>query len=128
MKIKKILLLFIVSISLMSFIGNVMDDIATAVRSGNPATICKFFIANIDMKLIDKEEVYSKQQAEMILKDFFIKHPVKKYTVAHNWGSNNGSQYAIGTLETAKGKFKTYYAYKASGPKPGVTQFKIENE
>lgn len=105
-----------------------MDDIAAAIRLGNSATVCKYFIANIDLKMIDKEEVYSKQQAEMILKDFFAKHPVKKYTIVHIWGSNNGSQYAIGTLETTKGTFKTYYAYKAIGPKIGVTQFKIENE
>ncbi len=128
MKIKSVIILFALSIVSMSFRIDVIDEIATAVRSGNPKNISKYFIENIEMKMIDKEQVYSKQQAEMILKDFFGKHPVKTFTVAHKSEPKNGSQYVIGQLETTNGKFRTFFLIKTTGDKTLVQQFKIENE
>ncbi len=116
------------SITLVAFRTDVIDDIASAIRSGNPKSISKYFIERIDMKMIDKEDVFSKQQAEMILKDFFDKHVIKSYTVAHKSEAKNGSQYVIGTLDTSNGKFRTYFLIKTTGDKTLVQQFRIENE
>lgn len=128
MKTKITLLLLIVSFS--SFAGgiDIIDGIATAIRSGNPKNISKYFIENIDLKVIDKEDVYSKQQSEMILKDFFGKHPVKSYTVAHKSDPKGGSQYVIGTLETDNGKFRVSFLIKTTGSNTLIQQFRIEAE
>ncbi len=127
MKAKIIAGLFLLVIS-SSFTLDVADDIAGAIRSGNPKNISSYFIDNIDLKVIDQEDVYSKQQAEMILKDFFSKHPVKAYSVAHKSVEKSGSQYVIGTLETTNGKFRTYFLIKTAAGKTLIQQFKIENE
>ena len=128
MKTRTALFLFIFSIASFSFTIDVIDDIAVAIRSGNPKNISKFFIDNIDLKVIEQEDVYSKQQAEMILKDFFNKHAVKSYTVAHKSQPKAGSQYVIGTLETANGKFRTYFLIKTTGTQTLIQQFRIETE
>jgi len=127
MKTKALIILF-VSILSFSFTIDVIDDIASAIRTGNPKNISKYFIENIDLKVIDQEDVYSKQQAEMILKDFFTKHPVKNYTVAHKSQPKNGSQYVVGTLETGNGKFRTYFLLKTTGTETLIQQFRIETE
>jgi hypothetical protein len=105
-----------------------VDDIATAIRSSNPKNISKYFIENIDLKVMEQEDVYSKQQAEMILKDFFSKHPVKTFTIAHRSTPKNGSQYIIGTLDTDKGKFRVYFLNKTTGSETLIQQFRIETE
>ncbi len=128
MKTRSALLLFFFSISAFAFTIDVIDDIAAAIRSGNPKNISKFFIDNIDLKVIEQEDVYSKQQAEMILKDFFTKHTVKTYTVAHKSQPKAGSQYVIGTLETTNGKFRTYFLIKTVGTQTLIQQFRIETE
>ena len=129
MKTKSLIVLFIIAFSAFAFKADVIDDIATAIRSGNPKNISRFFIDNIDLKVIEQEDVYSKQQAEMILKDFFSKHPVKSYTVAHKSESKNGSQFVvIGTLETTNGKFRTYFLIKTAGGQTLIQQFRIEAE
>ena len=127
MKTKAILLL-IVSISFFAFSVDLIDGISNAIRSGNPKNISKYFIENIDLKVIAKEDVYSKEQAEMILKDFFIKHPVKSFTVAHKSEPKGGSQYVIGTLETSNGKFRIYFLIKTTGSNSLIQQFRIETE
>lgn len=127
MKTKAILLL-IISISSFAFAVDIIDGISTAIRSGNPKNISKYFIENIDLKVIAQEDVYSKQQAEMILKDFFTKHPVKSFTVAHKSEPKGGSQYVIGTLETENGKFRIYFLIKTTGSDTLIQQFRIETE
>jgi hypothetical protein len=123
-----VLLIITFIISSFAFRVDVIDDIASSIRTGNPKNISKFFIENIDLKIIEKEDVYSKQQAEMILKDFFSKHPVKSFSVAHKSEPKNGSQYVIGTLETTNGKFRTYFLIKTSGAQTLIQQFRIETE
>lgn len=128
MKTRSAIVLFLISLSAFAFKIDVIDDIATAIRSGNPKNISKFFIDNIDLKVIEQEDVYSKQQAEMILKDFFTKHPVKSYTTAHKSQPKAGSQYVIGTLETLNGKFRTSFLIKTVGTLTLIQQFRIETE
>ena len=127
MKTKAIILL-VISISSLAFMPDIIDGISTAIRSGNPKNISKYFIENIDLKVIAQEDVYSKQQAEMILKDFFTKHPVKSFTVAHKSEPKAGSQYVIGTLETENGKFRIYFLIKTTGSETLIQQFRIETE
>jgi hypothetical protein len=126
MKTKAILLFVMLSFSSMANVLDVIDNIASAIRSGNPKNISVYFIDNIDLKVINQEDVYSKQQAEMILKDFFSKHTVKSYNVAHKSEPKNGSQYVIGTLETTNGKFRIYFLIKTTGSETLIQQFRIE--
>jgi hypothetical protein len=128
MKTKSIIALILIAVASMSFTLDVIDDIAAAIRTGNPKNISKYFIENVDLKVIAQEDVYSKQQAEMILKDFFAKHAVKTFTVAHKSQPKNGSQYVIGNLETSNGKFRTYFLIKTTGNQTLIQQFKIETE
>ena len=104
------------------------DDIAAAIRSGNIQEISIFLSDKVDLKIIDKEDVYSKTQAELIIKDFFEKHVVKSFTISHKSAVNNGSLYAIGTLETSSGKYRTYFLLKIIGEKTVIQQFRIEVE
>jgi hypothetical protein len=104
------------------------ENIAAALKTGNSKEIAKHFGANINLKIINQEDIYSKNQAEMILKDFFTKNPVKNYTAKHNGTSKNGAQYTIGTLSTANGNFRTYYFIKKISDGVQIQEFRIENE
>lgn len=104
------------------------ENIAAAIKSGNSKDIARHFGANVNLKIINQEDIYSKNQAEMILKDFFAKNPVKNYTAKHNGTSKNGAQYTIGTLNTANGNFRTYYFIKKNPDGVQIQEFRIENE
>ena len=120
-------LLFIAFFSSL-YANDITEDIAAAIRVGNSKNISKYFIENVDLKVIDQEDVYSKQQAEMILKSFFAKYPAKAFSVIHKSTPKNGSQYIIGTLETLNGRFRIYFLLKSSGGETLVQQFRIEPE
>lgn len=111
-----------------SFTNELPDAIIAAIRLGNSVEIAKYFIDEVDIKIINIEGIYKKAQAELMLKDFFEKQPVKSFTIAHKSPFNGGSMYLIGTLETSKGKYRTYFLLKAQKEKTFIQQFRIETE
>lgn len=127
MKIK--LFILTVATSFFSFIiGDIVTDIAAVIKTANSKEISKFFADNVDLKILEHEDTYSKSQAELIIKDFFIKHPVKTFTLSHQSAAKGDSQYAIGSLVTSSGKFRVYYLLKKTGDKHLIQQFRIETE
>ena len=68
--------------------GGVLEDIATALKTGNSKSLALHFGSTVDMTILEKEDVYSKAQAEIILKQFFAKHQPKSFKIMH--------QFAIG--------------------------------
>jgi hypothetical protein len=108
--------------------ADVAEDIASLFRTGNSKELSKYFEASVDLKILDKEDVYSKAQAELILKDFFAKHTPKSFSLVHNGLSKNGAKFAIGSLVTSSGTFKTYYLLKKTGEQFTIQQLRIETE
>jgi hypothetical protein len=107
--------------------GEPYDNINMAIRSGNAKEISKFFSTSVNLKIFDKEDVYSKTQAELILKDFFTKNTVKSYAMLHQGNSKNGAQYLIGKLETSTGVYRTYvYIKKEAGNNFFIQELRIE--
>ncbi len=107
---------------------NISDDIAAAFRSGEAKQVSKYMGENVDIVIGDKEEVYSRSQAELILKDFFSKNAPKSFNVVHNGVSKNGSKFAIGKLVTGKGSFKVTWFIKKENTAFFIHQLRIEPE
>ena len=108
---------------------DISDDVAAAIKTGNSGNVAKFFSTNVDLKILDKEDVYSKTQAELILKDFFAKNMVKSFTIIHKGTSKNGDQFAIGTYESNSGKkFRTYFLFKKEGSGLTIQQLRFETQ
>jgi len=91
--------------------ADVFDDIGTALT------------------IFNQEEVYSKAQAEMVLKDFFSKNAPKSFTIIHKGVSKEGARYAIGTLTTTQGQnIRTYFFVKESGGNSSIQELRFEKE
>jgi hypothetical protein len=67
-----------------------------ALKAGNAKELVKTFNTSVDMNLDGEVNTYSKAQAEFVLKDFFKKHPISDFSIAHTGSSKGGLQFAIG--------------------------------
>ncbi len=103
-----------------------IDEIVTALKNGNATQIAKYFDNTVEITLPDKSNSYSKNQAEVIIRDFFSIHPVKGFEILHK-GENAGSQYCIGTLSTKNGSFRTTVYMKQKGDKQVLQEIRFEN-
>lgn len=85
-----------------------LDDVINALRKGNATELAKYVDTNLEISLPAKTDSYSRQQAIVILQDFFSNNGVKNFEVVHR-GDNGGSQFCIGTLMTKSGNFRTTF-------------------
>ncbi|MGZ3885037.1 MAG: DUF4783 domain-containing protein [Bacteroidia bacterium] len=120
----KLLVSIVFFISTFFSIFDVTDDVVTAVKQGKSSELVKFFDEKISLKLLEQEDLLSKQQAEANIKYFFEKHPVKNFTVSHSSNVNTNVQFLTGSLETANGKYRVSVLLRRNL----VSQFRIENE
>ncbi|MBI5218452.1 MAG: DUF4783 domain-containing protein [Bacteroidia bacterium] len=123
------IILFIVSVSTAEQITttNIPEEIVTAIKTGNAKELAKFFNQNIELVIQNQEDVYSKAQAELIIKDFFSKNTPSDFTILHQ-GGKEGARYAIGSVKTANGNFRIYFLLKMKNYQPLIHQLKIEKE
>lgn len=105
----------------------VPEVIINAIKTGNAKELAKFFNQNIELVILTEENVYSKTQAELILKDFFSKNTPSEFTILHQ-GGKEGAQYAIGSVKTSSGNFRIYFLLKYKNDQPFIHQLKIEKE
>ncbi|MDG1476373.1 MAG: DUF4783 domain-containing protein [Vicingaceae bacterium] len=102
------------------------EKLNKALGSGDANTIAEYFGSSVDFSIPNNEGVYSKTQAKLILKTFFLKNKPTGFSVVHNGDSKNNSHYSIGNLTTTKGNFRTYILYKEVDKKVTILELKIE--
>ena len=102
-----------------------VDDIISALRNGNATELGKYMDANIELALPTKTDNYSRQQAIVILQDFFSSNVVKGFEEKHR-GDNGGSQFCIGTLVTRSGSFRTTFFMTEKNGKQFIKELRFQ--
>ncbi|HXS35782.1 MAG TPA: DUF4783 domain-containing protein [Flavipsychrobacter sp.] len=90
-----------------------VEDIVSAMRNSNTATIAKYFDNIVPITINNTQSIYSRTQAEMVLKDFFNKNMPKDLTIINSGAPNNTSKFAIGDITTSGGKYSVYILLRA---------------
>ncbi len=104
------------------------DNISNAIKSGDASSIASAFEANVEITIKDSQNSYSKNQAEMVLKNFFSTHPPKAFSIVHQGTSPEGSKYFIGNLSTSTGNYRTYVYSKATAGKLAIQEIRFEEQ
>ena len=123
---KKLLILISAFFFLVSFqTSKNIDEVITSIKSGNSTQLSSYFDNTIEITLPEKSNNYSKNQAEIVMRDFFALHQVRNFEVLHK-GENVGSQYCIGTLTTKNGVFRTTVYLKQKGDRQLLQEIRFE--
>jgi len=107
---------------------DITNNIAAAINSGDAKKLATYFNSSIDLTVPSSDGVYSKSQAEMIVKNFFTQYPPVSFKINQQGTSNEGSQFSIGTLVTKTTKFRTYFLIKKVNGVPLIHQLQFEAE
>lgn len=108
--------------------SDIIDNLSVYFRGGNSKEIASNFSPSVDLIIIDDEDVYSKAQAEQILRSFFTKYPPIKSTVIHRLNTNPNYRYGALSLVTKSGTFRVSITMKKSGAAFFITELRIETE
>lgn len=105
---------------------NIPPELITAFKTGDATKLAMFFSNSVELTLFDKEEIYSKTQAEMIMRDFFAQHIPTQFKILHQGGKDN-SKYAIGNLICGATSFRITFLLKTVDNILYIHQLRIEN-
>ncbi len=108
--------------------ADIFDEVAMAIRSGNANAVSKYFASSIELKTLDKSSVYSKNQAELVLKEFFNSHGPRNFSIIHRGSSAKGARYAIGSMEAGQGSFRVYLYITEAGGQLLIQELSFEKE
>jgi len=112
----------------LSVFADSFDDVALAIKNSNTKDIIKYFNTTVELTILENEGVYSKPQAEVILKNFFSQNSPLNVTVNHRGSSAQGSKYAIASYDCAKGKYRVYIFMKESSSGMMIQELRFEKE
>ncbi|SEK55828.1 DUF4783 domain-containing protein [Parapedobacter koreensis] len=107
--------------------NDVIDDISSCIRSANTKELSKYFSSTVSMTLLNDEGIYSRVQAEIILRDFFGKNTPTDVKIAHRLDSNPSFRYVVLNLETSKDTYRVSYKLTNNDNSFQVTEFRVES-
>ncbi len=81
------------------------DGIVNAFKKGNTKQLSGYLNNNIELKILDKEYITSKNQAVRILQEFFEQYPPVSFTTTYQ-NVKKDTYYGVGILKTEKEEFK----------------------
>lgn len=115
-------------ISLMAFKSpDLFKDITTAIKIGNATALSGMFSERIELRVEDKEDIYSKAQAGIMVKQFFSAHPPQDFEIIHTGSSEETAHYAIGLLQTQDElSFRVYIFIKKTDKQTQIQELKFE--
>lgn len=103
------------TILLGSFQDETVRDIGIAMKAGSSKELIKFCNRTVEIKIDGKSSNYSKNQAEVVLKEFFTNNPSEDFNYIHQGASPEGLKYTIGKYTHEKGAYRVVMFIKKIG-------------
>lgn len=72
----------------------------------------KYFDNFVPITLNGNQAIYSRNQAEVVLRDFFDKNTPRDFNAMENGAPDNNSKFMIGTFDSQNAKFNVYILMK----------------
>ena len=85
-----------------------IDTVISAIDNGSSSDLAKYFDSSISLNVNGQQGDYSKNQAELVLKDFFKKNPSMGFSLVFRSENNPNLSSYIGDYQIAQGLFKVF--------------------
>lgn len=83
-----------------------IDRIALSIKNSSSKDLAQFFDSSVDIKLGETRGDYSKNQAEIVMRDFFKKFPAVNFIVLQQGESPDKTRYIIGEYQSKTENFR----------------------
>lgn len=125
-KMKRLLFIFTISLFSTMLMAQTVDNLTTAVKMGNAGELSKLFNSSVEIIINGEDKVYTKPQAQMVMSEFFKKHPPVDFNIAHN-SQREDSRFLIGNLNTKNNKkYRIIFLLRNKGDKTLIHQIRIQ--
>ncbi len=106
------MILFILMFAPISQSTTDFNAIAKALSAGDAGTLAEYFDENVELIVLDEEGIYSKAQAEQVVKKFFVDYPPKSFKLVHKGTNNDKLHYCIGNMKIGEITYRVSFYMK----------------
>jgi hypothetical protein len=85
-----------------------IDPIISAIQGGSSSELARFFNPTISLNINGQQGEYSKNQAEIVLKDFFKKNPPLDFALVFKNENQSSVSTYIGEYASGQGSYKVF--------------------
>lgn len=131
----KKIILFVVSYTLFFFTVQAqtsrppMEEVVNAIKNNRIEDMSKYFDNIVPVTINNNQTIYSRNQAEAVLKDFFERNIPKDFLIMDNGSPNTTSKFIIGSLITPSGnKYNVYILMKQKDNNFFLQEIRINRE
>lgn len=107
--------------------ADIFAPICKYMEQGECEKLSAWFADNLELDILGAVNNCSRNQAKLIMRNFFANFTPKHIDIIHRSGSAP-MKYAVGTLDAGGEKFRIILYVKADGGKSYVEQLKISRE
>ncbi|MEN2280642.1 DUF4783 domain-containing protein [Algoriphagus sp. SE2] len=85
-----------------------IDPVISAINNNSSSDLAKFFESSISLNVNGQQGSYSKNQAEIVIRDFFKKNPSQGFSIVYSSETNPSLSSFIGDYLSEEGTFKVF--------------------
>jgi hypothetical protein len=85
-----------------------IDPVVSAIQGGSSSDLARYFFPTISLNINGQQGEYSKNQAEIVLKDFFKKNPPHDFSLVFKNENQSSVSTYIGEYSSGQGNFKVF--------------------
>ena len=128
LSIKFTLLLFIAHAQNNS-IHSPLENVVNAIRSARVADMSQYFDIFVPITINNNQQIYSHNQAQIVLQDFFDKNNPKDFEVMDNGAPDNNTKFLIGQFSELNGeKYSVYILMKLKNNNYFLQEIRLNKE
>jgi len=105
-----------------------VDRTIALLKQSNWNELYKTFASNVDLNVLGEADMYAKDQASVILTNFFNKNQPFTVKLIHQVNSNADLKYAVITLSCKNGNYRTSFSLRNNNGTFQVNELHIEAE
>lgn len=106
-----------------------LERITQAISKGDAATLGQYLDQTVEIAVVDREDIYTRTEAEGILQDFFRNHAPKSFSQVHKGSSKaKDSLYCIGNLVTQQATFRVYIYMRIDNRSYKIQELRFDKE
>lgn len=106
---------------------DVFTPIGKYFQSGDYDKLSAWFADNLELDMLGAVNNCTRNQAKLIMKNFFTNYTPKKFSVIHKSGKAP-MKYAVGSLNAGGERFRVILYVKTTDDKSYIEQLKVERE
>ena len=106
-----------------------MEDMVNAIRTGRVADMVKYFDNFVPVTINNNQQIYSHNQAQVVLQDFFDKNNANNFVIDDNGSPDNTTKFLIGGFTEPNGlKYSVYILMKTKNGDYMLQELRLNKE